>query len=53
MNKWRVEYQNEEYGHYGEGLRRWWEVSDGETTYSADSEEAAERLAHILNAVGA
>ena len=53
MNKWLVEYQNEEFGPEGDGFRDWWDVSDGQTTYRADTEGQAVYLAAILNAVGA
>lgn len=45
---WKIEYDND-VGPNDEGFWEWWDVSDGETTFRANSENQAEWLADALN----
>jgi hypothetical protein len=46
--KWRIEYDNDT-GPSDEGFFEWWDVTDGKTTYRADSEQEATALCNLLN----
>jgi hypothetical protein len=46
--KWKVD-RNNDVGANDEGFWEWWEVTDGERVFKADSEADADWLCELLN----
>jgi hypothetical protein len=46
--KWTVDYSNDT-GPDDEGFWEWWEVTDGERTFKADTQPHAKWLCELLN----